>query len=144
MHYLTVQDVLWIHLQVAKKPGKFGFAKLEEATNYQYAYGKSKDVVSQSARFFSGFIAKSPFDSANRAVAFIAGIVFLEINGRHFDPKEKDLVGWLDRASNPSLGKEAVEGSSSLSHDAHHETCKETAKKVMEKYEATIKKLLES
>ena len=143
MHYLTVQDVLWIHLQIARKPGKFSYANLEEATSYQYAYGKSHDVLAQAARFFSGFAAKSPFESANRAVAFASGVVFLEINGRHFNPKDKDLVEWLDRASTPATCKETIEGSTVVAHDAHHIESRDVAKVVLEKYEATIKKLLE-
>ena len=143
MHYLTVQDVLWIHLQIAKKPGKFKFASLEEATNYQYAYGKSHDVLAQASRFFSGFAAKSPFDSANRAVAFAAGVVFLELNGYHFNPKEKDLIGWLDRASSPATSKETIEASTSTHEHAHHVESRTVAKEVMEKYDSTIKKLLE-
>ena len=143
MHYLTVQDVLWIHLQIAKKPGKFSFAKLEEATSYQYAYGKSHDVLSQAARFFSGFVAQSPFDSANKAVAFASGVVFLELNRLEFSPKEKDLVAWLDQATNPATNHAAVEGSTTPAHDAHHSESRVVAKAVLEKYQATIKKLLE-
>ena len=143
MHYLTVQDVLWIHLQIAKKPGKFSFANLEEATSYQYAYGKSHDVMSQAARFFGGFATKAPFDSDNRTVAFVAGVVFLELNGRHFNPKEKDLGAWLDRATNPSTSNEVIEGSTIASTDSHHVECRDVAKAVLEKYEVAIKKMLE-
>ena len=143
MHYLTVQDVLWIHLQIAKKLGKFSFASLEEATNYQYAYGKSHDVLSQASKFFIGFIAKSPFDSANRAVAFATGVVFLELNGYHFNPKEKDLVGWLERASNSATSKATIEGSTTLLEHAHHIESRALANLVIEKYGSTIQKLLE-
>ena len=143
MHYLTVQDVLWIHLQIAKKPGKFSFASLEEATSYQYAYGKSHDVLAQASRFFSGFIVKSPFDSANRAVAFAAGIVFLELNGLDFKPVEKDLVWWLDQAAIPASSKAIIESSTAPSEHAHRVESRVVAKAVMEKYGSTIKKLLE-
>ena len=139
MHYLNVQDVLWIHLQIAKKQGQFSFAKLEEATSYQYAYGKSHDVLAQASRFFPGFISMSPFDRANRAVALVSGIVFLELNGYHFNPKEKDLSQLLDRAS--SL--ETIEGSTEMTHESHGLACREVAKSVLAKYEKAISLLVE-
>ena len=139
MHYLTVQDVLWIHLQIAKKPGKFSFANLEEATSYQYAYGKSHNVLAQAARFFGGFATKAPFDSANRAVAFASGVVFLELNGYHFDPKEKDLVAWLDKASAVAT----IEGSTTKSEHSHAATSRVVAQNVLDRYASTIKKLIE-
>ena len=143
MHYLTVQDILWIHLQIAKKPGKFGFAHLEEATSYQYAYGKSHDVLAQASQFVTGFVAKGPFDSANRAVAFATGVVFLELNGQHFNPKDKDLVGWLDRASNMATSKATIEESTVAALGGHHQESRDVAKAVLDKYKSTIKKLLE-
>ena len=139
MHYLTVQDVLWIHLQIAKKPGKFSFANLEEATSYQYAYGKSHNVMSQAARFFGGFATKAPFDSANRAVAFVAGVVFLELNGYHFNPKEKDLVSWLDKAGAAAT----IEGSTIQADHAHAQSSIEVSQAVLDTYASTIKKLIE-
>ncbi len=143
MHYLTVQDVLWIHLQIAKKQGKFSFAKLEEATNYQYAYGKSQDVVAQASRFFPGFVTMSPFESANKAVAIVAGAVFLELNGLHFSPKEKDLNKWFDRVMEPSTCREAIEGGTERMTNDHHLTCRDVANSVLTRYESPISKLAE-
>lgn len=143
MQYLTVQDVLWVHLQVAKKKGNFNYANLEEATSYQYAYGKSKDVVGQASRFFFGFQSKSPFESANQAVAFVCGLVFLEINGMNFDASENDLATWLQRAGDLTTRKEALAEIAPPSHDAHHPEPREVATAVLEKHQKAIKKLLE-
>lgn len=142
MHYLTVQDVLWIHLQIAKKKGSFSFASLEEATSYQYAYGKSHNVLAQASRFFFGFQSKSPFDSANQAVAFVCGCVFLELNGVHLDPKEQDLAAWLQRANDPSTSKQAMAETSAANHDGHHAEPREVAATVLERHKAAIGKLL--
>ena len=139
MHYLTVQDVLWIHLQIAKKPGKFSFANLEEATSYQYAYGKSHNFLAQAARFFGGFATKAPFDSANRAVAFAAGIVFLELNGYQLNPEENDLVAWLAKASIVAT----IEGSTTRTEHAHVASSRDVAQNVLDKYASTIKMLTE-
>lgn len=143
MHYLTVQDVIWIHLQIAKKQGKFSFSKLEEATSYQYAYGKSHDVLAQAARFFPGFIAMSPFDSGNKAVAFASGVVFLELNGLSFNPKEKDLALWLDRATDSSTSRATIESGTELAQGDHHSGAREVAKSVLARYESAINKLLD-
>ena len=51
LQYLTVQDILWINLQVTKKVQHFNYARLEEATFYQYAYGDSNTLLPQAARF---------------------------------------------------------------------------------------------
>jgi prophage maintenance system killer protein len=144
MHYLTVQDVLWIHLQIAKKPGKFSFANLEEATNYQYAYGKSHDVLSQASKFFSGFVAKNPFDSANRAVAFASGIAFLELNGHMFNPVENDMGLWMHQATNLATSKDTLIASTTPNHDAHHAgEARLVARAILEKYDAAIKMMLD-
>ncbi len=134
MHYLTVQDVLWIHLQIAKRPVKFNYAKLEEGVNYQYAYGKSKDLVSQAARFFSGFPAMNPFESGNEAVTAAAGITFLALNGYDLKVGVKELSSWLEKASNPAEANVAIETSVIRSEHGHHGTTKEVAQHVLDKY----------
>ena len=142
MHYLTVQDIIWIQLQITNKQGKFSFAKLEEAASYQYAYGKSHDVMSQAARFFRGFSILNPFESGNSAVGLVSGIVFLELNGLSFCPKEKDLTQWYMRAIDSSTSKTAIESGTEAAHDGHHMSTRELTKSVLERYETTIQKLL--
>ncbi len=142
MHYLTVQDIIWIHLQITNKQGKFSFDKLEEAASYQYAYGKSHDVVSQAARFFRGFSILNPFESGNSAVGFVSGIVFLELNGLSFNPKEKDLAQWHMRAIDSSTSKTAIESGTEAAHEGHQMSAREVTKLVLERYEITIPKLL--
>ncbi len=80
MHYLTVQDILWINLQITKHSPAFDFASLEEATFYQFAYGSSKSVASQASRFLIGFARKAPFTNGNKATAFVGFMTFLELN----------------------------------------------------------------
>ncbi|MDX2065493.1 MAG: hypothetical protein SFX74_07110 [Fimbriimonadaceae bacterium] len=81
MHYLTVQDMLWLNLQVTQSVQRYRYADLEEATFYQYQYGQSTDVPNQAARFLGGFLAKAPFAEGNEATAVVAFHGFLALNG---------------------------------------------------------------
>jgi len=81
LHYLTVQDVLWMNLQVTRKVQHFRYARLEEAVYYQYAYGENRGLVAQAARLAGGFLRMHPFEAGNVATAFLAVAVFLRING---------------------------------------------------------------
>jgi len=82
LHYLTVQDILWVHLQVTNKVQPYDFARLEEAVFYQYAYGESAELLPQASRFLSGFIRMHPFEAANEATALISCAAFLRLNGK--------------------------------------------------------------
>lgn len=80
IHYLTVQDVIWINTEITKETNEFKYAQLEEAVFYQYGYGKSKNVLAQAAHFLQGFLKLRPFTAGNRATAFISALTFLKIN----------------------------------------------------------------
>ena len=54
LHYLTIQDILWINLQVTKKVQHFNYARLEEGTFYQYGYGRSTGSPGRSGSSASG------------------------------------------------------------------------------------------
>lgn len=100
LNYLTVQDILWINLQVTKKVQHFNFARLEEATFYQYAYGESNSLISQSGRFITGFAKMHPLDAGNEATAFISFVAFLRMNGKTVNLAAADALTWFK-----SLGK---------------------------------------
>ena len=111
MKYLTVQDVIWINLQVTKRTQSFSYSKLEEATFYQYGYGQSASPLSQAGRFLSGFVHKKPFASGNEATALVACLAFLALNGYEFDLSDDIAVGWLERSSRDStVATEAISG----------------------------------
>lgn len=90
LHYLTVQDILWVNLQATKKVHRFNYAKLEEATYYQYAYGESTGLIPQAARFLSGFARLAPFEGGNTATALLGCLGFLAINGREICLSDAD------------------------------------------------------
>ncbi len=95
IHYLTVQDILWIHRQITRQEPAFDFAHLEEATFEQYAYGSSADPLAQAEKFLRGFIDKPPFREANEAVGTIACAAFLELNGYRLALPTENLSNWL-------------------------------------------------
>lgn len=95
LKYLTVQDVLWINLQATKKVHHFNFAKLEEATFYQYGYGPSRDLARQAGRLIGGFIKLRPFEAGNDAVAFIAGATFLLHNGKALKLGDNEAAAFM-------------------------------------------------
>lgn len=117
---LTVQDMLWIHLQLTRSSESFRFDRLEEATFLQYGIGSSKDILGQATRFLSISPQMRPFKSANMATAFVAFVAFLEVNDYHFDVSAEDSAAWLknfwsDAATARNLVENAV--SESHSHD---------------------------
>ena len=128
LHYLTVQDVLWINLQVTKKINHFNSVKLEEATFYQYALGASKDLNSQAARFLPGFLKLKPFDAGNEATAFIAFAAFIEINGSQVDLTDSGADIWMKSLTSESIKAKIV------SHDAddHHSGVPDIRAKILE------------
>jgi death-on-curing family protein len=108
-HYLTVQDVLWINHEVTKQVNTFKYAQLEEATNYQYGYGKSVDILGQAATFLAGFLKLRPFAAGNRGTAFVSAMTFLRINGFEITLDPEVVVDWvMDIADKKTDPKEAV------------------------------------
>lgn len=67
MRYLTVQDMLWISLQVVGRPQKFQYAKLEEATFTQYIYGESQAPIEHAIRFFDRLASAQTVRGSKRA-----------------------------------------------------------------------------
>ncbi len=88
LRYLTVQDMLWIHHQVAGKVHPFDYARLEEGTYFQYAPGRSLDVAAQAGRFLEGFAKQAPFPSGNEAAGFVGFVAFLRANGFDLDASD--------------------------------------------------------
>ncbi|MBS1718786.1 MAG: hypothetical protein JSS72_13745 [Armatimonadetes bacterium] len=110
MHYLTVQDVLWVNLTVTKRVNHFNEARLEEATFYQCAYGDSTGLVPQAGRFMSGFLRMHPIASGNEATAFVSGIAFLRMNGKNIKLSDSDAAQWLAEISaKRKTGRESIE-----------------------------------
>jgi prophage maintenance system killer protein len=102
LNYLTVQDMIWINLQVTQHVNPFDYAYLEEATFYQYGYGSSTELCDQAGRFLAGFASKAPFSEGDEATAFIGFLGFLSINGRRCTLNDSDALAWLRSHAKPS------------------------------------------
>jgi prophage maintenance system killer protein len=143
LQYLTVQDILWINLQVTKKVQRYNYAKLEEAAFYQYAYGDSKDVISQTARFIPGFLKMNPFDVANRPTAFVAGMAFLLLNGYNVKAKDgQDILSWFEKVSDRKQAQNSVCDGVEKDHHEHHLDVRGAIDKVITGYPKAIQSLV--
>lgn len=125
LHTLTVQDILWVNLQVTEKVHHFNYARLEEATYYQYAYGDSRTLVPQAARFVTGFLKMHPFDAGNDATAFVGLVAFLRLNGRDLDLADDNGATFLAKLTAPKADARKILESAVVTphghgHDDHH------------------------
>lgn len=112
---LTLQDVIWINLQVSRTVNRFRYADLEDAVFAQYGYGESVDLAKQAAAFFRALIAKAPFTAGNEATALIALAGFLAINGRRLTWTSEDALAWIERFE--SIQAADIEASSEVVTD---------------------------
>lgn len=145
IHYLTVQDVLWINQEVTKKVNDFKYAQLEEATYAQYAYGKSKDVLTQAGQFLERFMRLKPFTDGNKATAFVATLTFLLMNEHDVVLDPAHAAQWaMDVAEQRISGREAVTQIASPRAPTHIKPVVRTiVHDVIEKYTEAIATLRE-
>ncbi|HEY0868745.1 MAG TPA: hypothetical protein VGE01_15285 [Fimbriimonas sp.] len=122
LEYLTVQDVLWINFQVTKSVHRFNYARLEEATYYQYAYGESNSLIPQAGRLLSGFLKLSPMEAGNEPTAFVAVLAFLVLNGRRLDLSDDQALDWFSGIrEGRTKATEAISAvAKEAGHDHHH------------------------
>lgn len=140
LQYLTVQDILWINLQVTGAPQEFGYADLEEATYYQYGYGASTNVIPQAARFLTGFLKKAPLASGNEATAFIGCLAFLKVNG--VELKLDNAYDWFRAIENGTHeAEDAIMRIADDCYSGHHLEVSDATEAVLERYAAAISKL---
>jgi len=143
VNYLTVQDILWIHLQLCKRVEPFDYAKLEDATFLQYGYGRSVNLEEQAAKFLHGFSRHMPFENGNEAVAFVGAMAFLGINGREFALGDADGAKWAKECfDSASQAAHDVKTRCQTTHDHHEVPVKEAIEMVIERFPKTIKGLL--
>jgi death-on-curing protein len=54
----------------------------------QYAYGANPAVIDMAAAYIAGIVRNHPFVDGNKRTGFLAGVLFLEINGIRFTAAE--------------------------------------------------------
>lgn len=145
LHYLTVQDFLWMSFELTEEIQSFNFAKLEEAVNTQYSYGSSNDIAKQAARLLKEFRRMKPFAKGNEAMAFVGTAAFLELNGYDISLEDTGALSWVRRIWElPEAGAEEIKSRIKETHAHHHgvDTTKEIMIGLLAKYETTLKALL--
>lgn len=120
LRYLTLQDMIWISFQVTRETLPYDFARLEEATFYQYSYGQVVGLLPQAHRFVTGLIAKAPFAHSNDATALVALCAFMGLNGYRAKLDAPALSDWLDRVQGSEFSPEAMGEAFTADSHGHH------------------------
>jgi hypothetical protein len=82
VRYLTVHDIVWINAQICGEGVPFDYERLEAGMAAQYAYGDSRNVDAQAARFVERMLRTAPFREGNLCTGLLCTAVFLMANGR--------------------------------------------------------------
>jgi|SRR5215469_16925999 len=97
--WIDVRDVLAVHDQVlAQHGGASGIRDknlLESALarpRQHYHYSDAADVIYLSALYVAAVVGNHPFVDGNKRTGFVAGILFLELNGFQFAASEEDTA----------------------------------------------------
>ena len=140
---LTVQDVLWINLQITRRVNHYSNPRLEEATYYQFGYGDSNGIEAQAARLLSGFVRMKPFDAGNEATALATALAFLELNERRLDLDDAALAERVRSAVGSSAGARELICDHLVHSHAHGEgpAVRAVITDVLQRYSRTISAL---
>jgi death-on-curing protein len=57
------------------------------------AYGESADLIDMATAYTAGVVKNHPFVDGNKRTGFVAGILFLELNGFRFTATEDAAAG---------------------------------------------------
>jgi death on curing protein len=97
--WIDERDVLAIHDRLLALhggvPGLRDRGLLESALarpRQHYSYAESVDIVDMAALYTIAIVQNHPFVDGNKRVGFLAGVLFLELNGLHFKATEEDVI----------------------------------------------------
>lgn len=145
VHYLTIQDILWINLQITDGLKKYSQARLEEAGYLQYGHGSSQDVVTQATQFLTKFSSHRPFESGNLGTAFVGFLTFLAMNGKELHLSDEDAYDWVQSVWNDPENAQAKIEVLLSEHEAHGEhgvpETNEIATEMLKKYSDTLERI---
>lgn len=96
--WLRIEAILALHDESISEhggaPGIRDLGLLESALarpQNRFAY-ENVDVAALAAAYAFGIVRNHPFTDGNKRAGFLAAIVFLEINGLHFNATEEDAT----------------------------------------------------
>ncbi len=58
----------------------------------QHAYAEAADIIDMATAYTAGIVRNHPLLDGNKPTGFLAGIVFLELNGYRFVASEEDAA----------------------------------------------------
>ena len=97
--WIDARDALAIHARLLGLHG--GAAGLREGAllesalarprqHYTYASAEKADIIAMAALYASGIVRNHPFVDGNKRTGFVAGVLFLELNGYRFAASEEE------------------------------------------------------
>lgn len=138
LQYLTVQDVLWIHLRITGEKAPFDYAQLEQAAFYQYGLGRSTDVLGQASRLLVGFPKSGAFPAGNKGAAFLFFAAFVRLNGYDLVIGDSAMPDWLSGVwQSPAKAGQEVQSAVAKS-DGHENSLHDIVDDLLERYPGTI------
>ena len=57
-----------------------------------HSYAGAPDVIAMAAAYTAGIVGNHPFIDGNKRTGFVAGVLFLELNGCRFTASEEDAA----------------------------------------------------
>ena len=98
-NWIDERDVLAVHdsllAQHGGLPGLRDRGLLESALarpRQHYSYAETIDIIQMAALYTAGIVRNHPFVDGNKRAGFLAGIMFLELNGFNFMASEEDVI----------------------------------------------------
>ena len=98
--WIDERDVLAMHDRLLAAhggvPGLRDRGLLESALarpRQHYSYAESVDIVDMAALYTIAVVQNHPFVDGNKRTGFLAGVLFLELNGLDFKATEEHVIG---------------------------------------------------
>jgi death-on-curing protein len=97
--WIEERDVLAVHGRLLALHGGLSGLRdrglLESAIarpRQHYSYSEKVDIIDMAALYTSGIVQNHPFVDGNKRAGFLAGVMFLELNGFDFIASEQDVI----------------------------------------------------
>jgi death-on-curing protein len=97
--WIEERDVLAVHGRLLALHGGLSGLRdrglLESAIarpRQHYSYSEKVDIIDMAALYTSGIVQNHPFVDGNKRAGFLAGVMFLELNGFDFIAREEDVI----------------------------------------------------
>jgi death-on-curing protein len=97
--WIDERDVVAVHDHLLSQhggvPGLRDRGLLESAlarSRQHYSYAESISIIQMAALYTAGIVRNHPFVDGNKRAGFLAGIMFLELNGFDFIASEESVI----------------------------------------------------